>query len=127
MVFITIHLTEKNYAAAITLLKQRFGNRNVSIHAHLNNLLNMSPIKNITDIHGLRNSYDKSETQICSLEALGELALDFTRIQDNDKKLDVQTLINLLRDEIKSREKAFQIHKSELKQAEIKPQRDVRM
>ncbi|GFT77622.1 integrase catalytic domain-containing protein [Nephila pilipes] len=60
-------LTEKNYAAAITLLKQRFGNQAMLIHAHLNNLMNISPIKNISDIHGLRNLYDKCETQIRSL------------------------------------------------------------
>ncbi|GFS49352.1 uncharacterized protein NPIL_411001 [Nephila pilipes] len=100
-------LTEKNYVAAITFLKQRLGNQDMLFHAHLNNLLNISPIKNISDIHGLRNLYDNCETQIRSLEALGatentyscllcqillklfpcELTLEFTRIQGNDKKI----------------------------------------
>ncbi|GFT02040.1 integrase catalytic domain-containing protein [Nephila pilipes] len=61
-------LTEKNYATAITLLKQRFENQDMLIHAHLNNLLNISPIKNISDTHGLRNLSDKCETLIRSLD-----------------------------------------------------------
>ncbi|GFT78842.1 uncharacterized protein NPIL_564251 [Nephila pilipes] len=108
--------------------------------------MNISPIKNISDIHGLHNLCDEYETQIRSLEALGvteksyscllfpillkvlpcELTLEFTRIEDNGEKWDVQILINFLRDETESRERAFQLHRSELKLVEIKPRRDVR-
>ncbi|GFW80456.1 reverse transcriptase domain-containing protein [Trichonephila clavipes] len=41
------------------------------INAHLSNLLNLTPVSNPTDIVGLRNLYDRAETQIRSLENLG--------------------------------------------------------
>ncbi|GFV43580.1 uncharacterized protein TNCV_1613541 [Trichonephila clavipes] len=49
----------------------RFGNKNMLINAHLSNLLNLTPVKNPTDIVGLRNLYDRAETQIRSLASLG--------------------------------------------------------
>ncbi|GFX64260.1 DUF1758 domain-containing protein [Trichonephila clavipes] len=49
----------------------RFGNKNMLINAHLSNLLNLTPVRNPTDIVGLRNLYDRAETQIRSLESLG--------------------------------------------------------
>ncbi|GFU12091.1 reverse transcriptase domain-containing protein [Trichonephila clavipes] len=41
------------------------------INAHLSNLLNLTPVRNPTDIVGLRNLYDRAETQIRSLASLG--------------------------------------------------------
>ncbi|GFV97776.1 hypothetical protein TNCV_3076101 [Trichonephila clavipes] len=41
------------------------------INAHLSNLLNLTSVRNLTDIVGLRNLYDRAETQIRSLESLG--------------------------------------------------------
>ncbi|GFV53659.1 uncharacterized protein TNCV_1042661 [Trichonephila clavipes] len=49
----------------------RFGNKIMLINAHLSNLLNLTPVRNPTDIVGLRNLYDRAETQIRSLESLG--------------------------------------------------------
>ncbi|GFW42156.1 reverse transcriptase domain-containing protein [Trichonephila clavipes] len=49
----------------------RFGNKNMLINAHLSNLLNLTPVRNPIDIVGLRNLYDRAETQIRSLESLG--------------------------------------------------------
>ncbi|GFX64576.1 uncharacterized protein TNCV_2688501 [Trichonephila clavipes] len=44
------------------------------INAHLSNLLNLTPVRNPTDIVGLRNLYDRAETQrsLESLEVKGE-------------------------------------------------------
>ncbi|GFU17033.1 reverse transcriptase domain-containing protein [Trichonephila clavipes] len=60
-----------NYDRALDLLKDRFGNKNMLIITHLSNLLNLTPVRNPTDIVGLRNLYDRAETQIRSLESLG--------------------------------------------------------
>ncbi|GFV77242.1 DUF1758 domain-containing protein [Trichonephila clavipes] len=54
-----------------TVNSDRHGNKNMLINAHLSNLLNLTPVRNPTDIVGLRNLYDRAETQIRSLESLG--------------------------------------------------------
>ncbi|GFV44289.1 uncharacterized protein TNCV_4117661 [Trichonephila clavipes] len=64
-------ISDDNYDRALDLLKDRFGNKNMLINAHLSNLLNLTPVRNPTDIVGLRNLYDRAETQIRSLESLG--------------------------------------------------------
>ncbi|GFV77390.1 uncharacterized protein TNCV_3759201 [Trichonephila clavipes] len=63
-------ISDDNYDRALDLLKDRFGNKNMLINAHLSNLLNLTPVRNPTDIVGLRNLYDRAETQIRSLESL---------------------------------------------------------
>ncbi|GFW42982.1 uncharacterized protein TNCV_649061 [Trichonephila clavipes] len=89
----------------------RFGNKNMLINAHLSNLLNLIPVRNPTDIVGLRNLYDRAETKIRSLESLGvkgesysnlltpillkqipsELVLEFNRSQ-KDEGFDLSAL-----------------------------------
>ncbi|GFV26305.1 uncharacterized protein TNCV_4029481 [Trichonephila clavipes] len=64
-------ISDDNYDRALDSLKDRFGNKNMLINAHLSNLLNLTPVRNPTDIVGLRNLYDRAETQIRSLESLG--------------------------------------------------------
>ncbi|GFX18781.1 uncharacterized protein TNCV_3019381 [Trichonephila clavipes] len=100
------------------------------INAHLSNLLNLTPVRNPTDIVGLRNLYDRAETQIRSLESLGvkgesysnlltpillkqipsELVLEFNRSQ-KDEGFDLSTLLRFLHLEIRSRERASQINR----------------
>ncbi|GFX83289.1 uncharacterized protein TNCV_4988831 [Trichonephila clavipes] len=92
------------------------------INAHLSNLLNLTPVRNPTDIVGLRNLYDRAETQIRSLESLGvkgesysnlltpillkqipsELVLEFNRSQ-KDEGFDLSALLQFLHLEIRSR------------------------
>ncbi|GFS80676.1 reverse transcriptase domain-containing protein [Trichonephila clavipes] len=111
----------------------RFGNKNMLINAHLSNLLNLTPVRNSTDIVGLRNLYDRAETQIRSLESLGvkgesysnlltpillkqmpsELVLDFNRSQ-KDEGFDLSALLQFLHLEIRSRERASQINNHKL-------------
>ncbi|GFT06693.1 uncharacterized protein TNCV_1852211 [Trichonephila clavipes] len=99
------------------------------INAHLSNLLNLTPVRNPTDIVGLRNLYDRAETQIRSLESLGvkgesysnlltpillkqipsELVLEFNRSQ-KDEGFDLSALLRFLHLEIRSRERASQIN-----------------
>ncbi|GFX42723.1 integrase catalytic domain-containing protein [Trichonephila clavipes] len=103
------------------------------IDAHLSNLLNLTPVRNPTDIVGLRNLYDRAETQIRSLESLGvkgesysnlltpillkqipsELVLEFNRSQ-KDEGFDLSALLRFLHLEIRSRERASQINSHKL-------------
>ncbi|GFX05916.1 uncharacterized protein TNCV_1785481 [Trichonephila clavipes] len=103
------------------------------INAHLSNLLNLTPVRNPTDIVGLRNLYDRAETQIRSLESLGvkgesysnlltpillkqipsELVLEFNRSQ-KDEGFDLSALLQFLHLEIRSRERVSQINSHKL-------------
>ncbi|GFX31913.1 uncharacterized protein TNCV_3408281 [Trichonephila clavipes] len=109
--------------ATLDLLKGRFENKNMLINAHLSNLLNLTLVRNPTDIVSLRNLYNKAETQIRSLESLGvkgesysnlltpillkqipsELVLEFNRSQ-KDEGFDLSALLQFLHLEIRSRE-----------------------
>ncbi|GFY53849.1 uncharacterized protein TNIN_362371 [Trichonephila inaurata madagascariensis] len=60
-------LTESNYDAALELLKTRFGQKNLLINEHLGSFLNITPIKNTSD---LRKLYDRAETEIRNLKSL---------------------------------------------------------
>ncbi|GFY13643.1 uncharacterized protein TNCV_4960131 [Trichonephila clavipes] len=89
------------------------------INTHLSNLLNLTPIRNPTDIVGLKNLYDRAEMQIRSLEILGvkggsysnlltpillkqvpsELILEINRSQ-KDEEFDLSALLQFLHLEI---------------------------
>ncbi|GFU36424.1 hypothetical protein TNCV_3100011 [Trichonephila clavipes] len=43
-------ISDDNYGRALDLLKDRFGNKNILTKAHLSNLLNLTPVRNPTDI-----------------------------------------------------------------------------
>ncbi|GFV40057.1 uncharacterized protein TNCV_2783761 [Trichonephila clavipes] len=120
-------ISDDNYDRALDLLKDRLGNKNMLINAHLTDLLNLTPVGNPTDIVGLRNLYDRAETQIRSLESLGvkgesysnlltpillkqipsELVLEFNRSQ-KDEGFDLSALLQFLHLEIRCRERASQ-------------------
>ena len=63
-------LSSENYQPALELLKSRFGNDQVLISAHMNNLLKINPIKSLSNVTGLRKVYDNIESQIRSLNSL---------------------------------------------------------
>ena len=50
-------LTNDNYENALKLLKDRYGNNQIIIFAHMNALVKLPKVRN-NDIHGLRKSYD---------------------------------------------------------------------
>ncbi|GFS51946.1 reverse transcriptase domain-containing protein [Trichonephila clavipes] len=126
-------ISDDNYDRALDLLKDTFGNKNMLFNAHLSNLLNLTPVRNPTDIVGLRNLYDRAERQIRSLESLGvkresysnlltpillkqippELVLEFNRSQ-KDEGFDLSALLQFLHLQIRSRERASQINNYKL-------------
>ena len=63
-------LTTANYQVAIDLLKDRFGKAIVIERAHVNDLLNVSPVYHDKDTAGLRRLYDTIEVHHRGLRAL---------------------------------------------------------
>lgn len=63
-------LTDTNYESAIEMLQGRFGQKDLLINAHVNKLLNLTPVKRASDIMALRKLHDDIEIQIRSLDAL---------------------------------------------------------
>ena len=61
-------LSESNYQRAADLLKERFGQKQVLINAHMDALLKIPSATN--DVKKLRSLYDACEGYIYGLEAL---------------------------------------------------------
>ena len=64
-------LTDANYTAAIDLLQRRFGDKERTIAAHMDNLMSLEPVASEHHLLDLRRLYDRTESSIRSLEALG--------------------------------------------------------
>ena len=65
-------LTSANYAAAVEVLKKRYGKETAIQRAHVNDLLNLSPVFNDKDTSRLRKLYDGCESHFRGLKALDE-------------------------------------------------------
>ena len=63
-------LTEENYKVAIDILKQRYGNTQVVISAHMDEMLKL-PDCSTGKVRDLRRVYDKINVNVRGLEALG--------------------------------------------------------
>ena len=70
-------LTNENYLEALRLLTERYGNTQNIITAHVNELLEITPITSNADTEGIRQFYDKIETHIRSLQGLGKEGKDY--------------------------------------------------
>ncbi|XP_014678805.1 PREDICTED: uncharacterized protein LOC106818628 [Priapulus caudatus] len=64
-------LTSANYQAAVELLKERYGKKNIIQRAHVNELLNIAPVFSERDTVRLRGLCDTVETHYRGLKALG--------------------------------------------------------
>ena len=64
-------LTEANYKSAVELLKKRFDKKSAVQRAHVNELIQLSPVFKERDTRELRNLYDSCETHNHALKALG--------------------------------------------------------
>ena len=69
-------LTSDNYVQAKELLKRRFGNSQLIISSHMNNLISLNKIIN-TNVKELRILYDKIEGNVRALNSLGINSNDF--------------------------------------------------
>jgi len=63
-------LSTENYKEALGLLKERFGNPQVLISAHLDALIKIRKIKNDDDFEGMRKLYHEVETCVRNLRSL---------------------------------------------------------
>ena len=66
-----LSMTAVNYKEAIGILKKRFGNQQLIISRHMEALLNTEAVTSDNHLRDLRCLYDKSESNIRSLKALG--------------------------------------------------------
>lgn len=64
-------MSDSNYDAAIEMLQNCFGRRDIVVSAHMSKLLNLTTVRKSSDVAALRNLYDECEIQIHSLEPLG--------------------------------------------------------
>lgn len=65
-------ISDTNYDTAVELLKKRYANVDLLIHTHMNNLLNIKPLRNSNDVVSFRKFYDKINIELRSLENLGQ-------------------------------------------------------
>ena len=65
-----LSLTNENYNKALNLLKNRFGNNQMIISAHMNTLVKLPSVNN-EDVKALRKFYDDVESHVRSLSTLG--------------------------------------------------------
>jgi hypothetical protein len=63
-------LTSENYNEAIQVLKDRFGNEQVLISAHMESLLKINKIRSVDNVKGLRTLYNHVEHCVRNLNAL---------------------------------------------------------
>ena len=77
-------LTSENYNEAIQVLKDRFGNEQVLISAHMDSLLKINKIRSVDNVKGLRTLYNHVEHCVRNLNAL---KLDTSKLFKNNSFL----------------------------------------
>ncbi|XP_054709043.1 uncharacterized protein LOC129218741 [Uloborus diversus] len=117
-------LSDENYDACIGLIKERFGRVDLVISSHMNNLLNLDPVKYSSNVKALRTLYDSREINIRSLNSLGivsesygsllgpiilkllpdDMNLEFNRKRNSKKQYNVTELLDFIRLEVESLE-----------------------
>lgn len=125
-------LTEENYLAAVEILINRFGRKDLQVSARLNNFLKMSPVLKSTDVVGLRNLHDTCQIEVRNLNTLGhltdsygellshivggllplDLLQDYTRGRDENKLWKIKEILDFLSSEIRCRERALAVHRT---------------
>ena len=64
-------LTKENYATAVELLRDRYGNKQMIISSHMDSMLKIPRVVSALGIEQVRMVYDKIEINVRSLQALG--------------------------------------------------------
>ena len=63
--------SDRNYIVPLDILSSRFGNKQIIISSHIENLMKLPTVVNITDIKKVRVILDQLEMNIRGLEAFG--------------------------------------------------------
>ena len=66
-----LELTERNYRVAVEILTDRFAKPTLIKHAHIRDMMNLSPVFNEKNIKRMRYLYDSLGTHLRGLEAFG--------------------------------------------------------
>ena len=66
-----LSLCNENYTIALDLLKERYADKQVLISSHMNKLLEIKTVKEISNTVGLRALYDHVNAQVRSLLSIG--------------------------------------------------------
>ena len=66
-----LNLTGANYDEAMEILQKRFGNKQLNINKHMEQLLNIDDVASQHDVKCLRQLYDVIESNVRSLKSLG--------------------------------------------------------
>nr|XP_042908429.1 uncharacterized protein LOC122271415 [Parasteatoda tepidariorum] len=131
-------ISEETYDTAVKLLKERFARTDILINAHMNNIINMQPLKNSRDVIAFRKFYDNINTQIRSLESLGlvcknygnvlcpilikilppDLVLEYNR-RESETESDIKELLSFLSKELNSRERSAIMNRAD----DLRPRR----
>ena len=64
-------ITDANYSVAIDILEHRFGDKEKATAAHMEDLMSLDAVTSDTHLFELRKLYDRTESSIRSLDALG--------------------------------------------------------
>ena len=64
-------LTNENYGKALTILKERYGNKQAIVSTHMEKLANLRVVSSDANITGLPKLFDEIESNVGSLESLG--------------------------------------------------------
>ena len=119
-----ISLSNDNYKVVLDLLEKRFGDEQVILSAHMNNLLSLECVRGVSDVKGLRTLCDRIEGQVRCLEALGIKARNYgpllipvimTKIPNEIKLIisrkfghelwDTEAILEFLNNELQARER----------------------
>ena len=133
-------LTGENYKEAIEILEARYGNKQLIINKHMDILLDVPAVQSLSEVGALRRFYDKVESQIRSLRALGQTSDSYGSLlipvlmkrlpqefrlmlnrKMNDEDWTVNTIMKELEDEVKAREKAGSIPKNDTDRRHPRP------
>ena len=65
-----LNLSSANYEAAVALLKEKYGDPQKIINAHMDALVNLPIVENARDLKAVRHLYDEVEANVRALSAL---------------------------------------------------------
>ena len=134
-----LSLTAANYDEAVTILKRRFGNKQLIINRHMKTLLNISSVKSGLNIQAIRQLHDLIESQVRSLKSLGvssssygsllssvvmsKLPQDLRLIitQEVKDEWDLDHILDVFRSELEARERANGNNVSPIDKSSTKP------
>ena len=116
-----LRLSGDNYKKALELLKERFGNSQILKTVHMNRIIELESVCDISEVKELRKLYDSVETEIRNLESLsmkhneyGPLLVpllinkvpnELKLILSREKEFDLENILKSFKNELEAREK----------------------